>query len=482
MSSLAPPPGPPAAGVRAPNERVTFFKKLAFGVGGMTFLFGSVGVKSLAVPVYQMTLLLDPALLGVLLALPSLWDAITDPVMGYLSDRTESRWGRRRPYIIGGAICSAFAFTLIWMVPTDWTSSAQAVWFIVTSLLYYTCYTVWAVPYQSLGFEITPNYHERTTVMGFQAFFVKSADLVYPWIFPLAQLSIFATVMQGVRSVTMVAAFGVFVLIGTIPGMFVKERFRHEALPVQTLKKLKKPKFWSGYKEVLFNQAVIVVIVLTVMKLIAGVFGSNLDYYLLVYYVFDGDIEQGSVWKGILSTGYAVMGFIVIVPMAWLARRFDKRATLMGVYGLAVIGGFVKWFVFQPGHTWIILLDPFFNASIWIALGMLVPSMLADVCDFDEWKHGQRREGMIGAFLTWIQKSGTSLAFLISGIALNIVGFNAALGGDQNPEAILGIRLILAGTTSAVGLCSMVVLMFYPLNEKRMSQIRGDLEERRGVV
>ncbi len=454
--------------------------RIAYGIGGLTAFFGAVGVKSLAFPVYNMTLKVDPALLGLLLALPRFWDAITDPAMGYLSDRTNSRFGRRRPYIVVGAVLTAIAFVSIWMVPEQWPQSGQLAWFMVTSLIFYTCLTVWAVPYQSLGYEITANYHERTAVMSVTSFFMKCGELLSQWIFPLAQLAIFASVLQGVRMVTIGIAVLFFAIAGMIPGFFVKERFSGQA--AQAIKKKKTPpKFWRSCRDVIVNRGVAILVTLTLLKITAGLFSSALDYYLIVYYMFDGDIAEGSIWKGVLTTGYGLVGFASIPIIAYCSRRFDKKRTLAGIYVLLVIGGIAKWFLFQPGNSWILLLDALLCGPNFVAVGMLMPSMAADICDEDEWQYGKRREGIIASLMSWIQKTGASLAFFGGGLALNWVGFDAALGGDQSPGAILGIRVLFCLSTVILSAIAVVVLFFYPLNEKRVLEIRSDLEGRRGV-
>jgi GPH family glycoside/pentoside/hexuronide:cation symporter len=112
---------------------------------------------------------------------------------------------------------------------------------------------------------------------------------------------------------------------------------------------------------------------------------------------------------------------------------------------------------------------------------MIMPSMAADICDEDEWNHGVRREGMFGAALSWFNKTAVSLSFLGSGVALNLVGFDAARGGAQTPGAILGMRLVLVFGTIVPAVLALAVLRFYPLNERRAAKIRADLEARRGV-
>lgn len=476
-----PPTPPPAA-----TSRVSWKEKIAYGVGGLPTQFGEAGVKTLAVPVYQMTLMVDPALLGLMMAIPRFIDALTDPLMGHISDRTESRYGRRRPYIFVGAWLTALAFILIWQVPAGWSHAWQLGWFLVTSTVFFLCNTVWGVPYQSLGYEITADYHERTRVMAVQAVFIKVAGFIYQWVFPLAQLAFFATVIQGVQAVTIGIGVVIFGPAGCLPALLVRERFAKQPKPVATDAGAPAAgahfSLWSGCRAVWENRGMRVLSVLTLLQIVAGMLSGSLDYYLIVYYMFGGDLVQGSIWKGWLSSTYAVVGFAAIWPAAWLSRRFDKRTALGIIYSMAAVGGLLKWVLFNPTHPWLILLDPLLCGPIYVGLSVLVPSMVADICDEDELRHGHRREGMFGAVLSWLRKTGWSLAFLGSGLALNLVGFDAALKGAQSEATLTGIRLSMALTTSLTSVVALCILRFYRLDKPRAAAIRAELEARRGAV
>jgi len=476
----APPPSPATPARAATTGRVRWTEKLAYGIGGLPVQFGEAGMKTLAVPVYQMMLKIDPALLGLAMAVPRLIDAFTDPLIGHVSDRTRGRWGRRRPYIVGGALLSGLSFIIIWMVPVNWTHNAQLWWFLGTSVLFYLCNSVWAVPYQSLGYEVSPDYNERTGIMGMQAVFYKLASLLYQWIFPLAQLAIFASVMDGIRTVTVFVAVAVFILAGGLPGFLVRERF---VLP-NDRREPNKPRFnfLTACSTVLRNRSMLIIASLVTLQTIAGMLCGNLDYYLIVYYMSGGDLAQGSVWKGWLSSGYAVVGFLSIWPAVQLSRRLGKRATLSIIYGMAVVGGALKWLVFNPHWPWLIMLDPLLCAPVYVGLSVLVPSMMADICDEDELLHGERREGLFGAMLSWIRKFGVSLAFLGSGLTLNLIGFDAALEGAQHPSAILGIRLVMSLATSGTSVIALLLLRSYYLDRTRAAAIRVELEARRGAA
>ncbi len=480
---MSPTPSAPSQGAAPPVEyetreadKVGFWEKSALGAGYLAKFYGDNGVKSLAIPFYQMVLKVDPGILGLILAIPRLWDAFTDPLVGMISDNCRSRFGRRKPIIVLGAILQAVAFGAIWMVPSGLSQGATITYLIVTLLIFYTCFSIFSVPLMSLTYEMTADYQERTRVSAFGGFFGKIGELSYSWVFWAANLAIFGSVMHGMRAVGWTIAICIMGLAGMIPGLFVRERhFQRAALQ-------EKVRFGPALKAAFSNRAFLVLIGFTVCQVLAGMLSSNIDYYLLVYHMNAGDIVEGSKWKGVLSTGFAIVGVASIYPVNWMANRLGKRSTLFIIFGLNLVGGVAKWFIFTPGNPWKILLDPILCGPAWTAVNILQYSMLADVCDDDEHRHGLRREGMLGSLFSWFQKTGYAFAFFGAGLALNFVHFDAALGGAQAPGTILGMRLMLAGSISVWSLLAIGLLLFYPLSKRRAYEIRDDLEKRRGAV
>lgn len=460
-----------------PEDKVGFWQKLAFGVGTLPVFYAIAGVGSFAIPVYQMTLKLDPVLFGIALSIPRFLDAFIDPLMGRISDNTHSRWGRRRPYIFFGAIIQALFFGIIWMVPANLSNGAIATYLIGTQILFYIGYTMYSVPYNSLGYEMTPDYNERTQVWAFSSLFNKIGELGYNWIFPLASLAVFSSAMEGVRTVGWIVAIVILGIMGIIPSLFLKERYFKKA------EKQEKVRLWPALKASVSNKAFMLLIGLTALQIGAGMLTSSLDQYLIVYYMFDGDIAHGQYWKAWLSTSYGILGIIWIFPITWLSNRYGKHVTLAISFGLVLFGAAGKWFLFTPGHPWKILFDCVLCGPVWVAIATLTPSMLADICDEDELRHGFRREGTFSALFSWVQKTGYSFGFLGAMIILALTGFNAAnAGGIQTPETILSMRLVLTLTTAAWAISALLVLAFYPLNRKRAYEIRDQLEARRGKV
>jgi GPH family glycoside/pentoside/hexuronide:cation symporter len=457
-------------------DRVPFGEKLALGTGGLPMFLGLAAIGSFATPFYQMTLKLDPVWLAAALTVPRFLDAFIDPLVGRFSDNFHSRFGRRRPLVALGALVQALAFGLIWMVPVNWGQASLAAWLVATQIVFYTGYSFFSVPFLALQYEITPDYDERTSVSSFVGFFGKAGEMGYNYIFPIASSMMFASAITGVRTLGWIVGAVFLGIVAVLPALFVRERFYHKTEAQKPVKLI------PGIKAAFVSKAFVILVGLTLLQIVAGMFASNLDRYLLVYYLFDGNVALGETWKGHLSLAYAIVGILAIYPVSWLARRIGKAQTVAVTFGLVLVGSLGKWLLFTPGNPLKILLDPLLCGPVWIAINVLTPSMLADICDEDELRGGLRREGVFGAIFSWIQKVGYSTAFFGAFLSLKMTGFDAALGGAQTAETILRLRLILALSTAAWALLAFVLLAIYPLNRKRAHEIRAALEARRGRV
>jgi len=478
-------------------DRVPFREKLALGVGGFTSLFAYIGINTVARTAYVMILGLNPAWVGMALFIPRMWDAISDPLMGKISDDFHSKWGRRRPFIIIGAISMGIVFGLIWMVPQGWSQVAILTYFIIMQLIFFTCSTVFSVPYNALTYEMTPDYNERNSVMAYNAFFHKVGEFLYEWIVPLAaifSLAFFAAKLpkdqtvelNGIRVMTWLVGLVIMAGIGMIPGLFVRERFAKKTEHQEKIKLL------QSCKEAFSSRPFVILVIIVILNVLSGVLAMSMDHYVMTYYMANGDITLGSIWKGLLSSGYAVVGLVSIPIIAWLANLFGKRGSLYFVYGLMVFGGIMKWFIFTPGHHLfyigkiaidpVILIDPILCGPMWVAVKIMLASMMADICDDDELRYGKRREGMFGGAFSFLEKTAWSLSAFGAGLTLWLSGYKSSLGGNQDPKTFTVMRLFLAGAPAITAVFAIVALKFYPITAKRAAETRQKLEERRGVV
>ena len=298
----------------------------------------------------------------------------------------------------------------------------------------------------------------------------------YNYIFPIASSVMFVSAIAGVRTLGWVVGLVFLGVIALLPAIFVRERFYQKTAKQETVKLL------PGIAAAFASRAFTVLVALTLLQIVAGMFASNLDRYLLVYFLHGGDVALGETWKGHLSLAYAVVGILAIYPVSWLAQRIGKTQAVMVAFALTFVGAIGKWVLYTPGYEWKILFDPLFCGPVWIAINILTPAMLADICDEDELRGGLRREGLFGAIFSWVQKVGYSAAFFGAFLSLKMTGFDAALGGAQTPETILRLRLILTLSTAAWAVLAILLLRAYPLDRARAHEIRAALEARRGRV
>ena len=207
----------------APEDRIPILQRVIYGAGAFVnnLLAGSIGAMMI---VLNLGLGMNPALVGLLGMLPRLFDAITDPLMGYISDNTKSRWGRRRPYIFVGAIGVGLAYMFLWQLPRGESESYLFWYFLVGSLIFFLAYTIFATPWVALGYEMTPDYNERTRLMGTQFFIGQFAYFVYPWLLLIMQdETMFDDMVDGAANVGFV--IGAFAIVfGLLPALFLKER------------------------------------------------------------------------------------------------------------------------------------------------------------------------------------------------------------------------------------------------------------------
>jgi len=146
------------------KDRVPLKQKVAYGMGVVSDHYATVCLSVFFIPFFSDFLKISATFVGGAMAFARIWDAFTDPFVGTWSDRSQTRFGRRRPFIMGGVILTGLCYPLIWLASPDWSATATLTFLVIILLVYYTCYSLFSVPYESLGSELTPNYEERTNI------------------------------------------------------------------------------------------------------------------------------------------------------------------------------------------------------------------------------------------------------------------------------------------------------------------------------
>jgi GPH family glycoside/pentoside/hexuronide:cation symporter len=468
-----------------PEDRVPFHLKIVYGLGAFVNNTLAAAVGGMII-VLNLGLGLSPALVGLLGALPRLTDALTDPLMGYISDNTKSRWGRRRPYIFVGAIAAGIVYALLWQLPAEKSVTFYFAYFLVGSLIFYLAYTIYATPWVAFGYELTPDYHERTRLMGVQNFIGNIAYMISPYFLAIMYLPMFGDVVTGAGYLAII--IGVVVIgLGVLPAIFLRERFKDVAAAEAEEKESAGVgdvimDFFRGFGKTLKFKPFVKLCVATFLVFNGFILIAAFQAYVIIYYVFGGDQAAGSVFVGHSGLVQAISALLVIALVTWLATRIGKRRAFYVSTGISMVGYALKWFCYTPDNPWMVLIPAPLMAFALAGLFTLMPSMVADVVDADELNTHERREGMYGSIFWWVVKLGQSAAILGGGLLLVWTGFDVELGGDQTAEAIRLMRLcdaFIPCITSAIAIWS---IAGYSITEEKAHEVRVQLEARRGTV
>jgi GPH family glycoside/pentoside/hexuronide:cation symporter len=465
-----------------PEDRISIPQKLIYGLGAFVNNLLAAAIGSMTI-VLNLGLGMNPALVGLLGALPRLFDAFTDPLVGYISDQTKSRWGRRRPYIFIGAIAAGIIFALLWQLPSGKSEMYYFWFFLIGSLVFYLAYTIFATPWVALGYELTPDYHERTRVMAVQNFMGQLAYLISPWFLWIMQNNaLFDDLVSGARSLAIVIG-AVVICIGILPAIFLKERFREVA--VQELIagfRASTLDFFRGFAAALKFSPFFKLCVATFMVFNGFMLVASFQAYVIIYYVFAGDQSLGAQYAGWSGTVSAIATFCVIFFVSWLSTKIGKRRAFFVATGVSIVGYALKWFCYSPQYPLLLLLPAPLIAFGLGGLFTLMGSMVADVCDLDELESHERREGMFGSIYWWVVKLGMAAALALGGLLLNATGFDVTLGGEQTASTIYQMRMFDVGIPLISSVIAIWVIASYPITEQKAHEVRLELERRRGSV
>ncbi len=467
MTDVAPSKNPQS------QERVTLLHKFAYGFGASADMIGFHGPAQLIMPVYTLALGVNPALVGIAIGITRVWDAFLDPVMGSISDRTQSRHGRRRPYIFSGAILAGLTFALMWQIPTGWSDTAYFTLLIGSLILFYTAFTIFTVPYHAIGYEMTSSYHERTSVMSYRMFFNMIGNISAGWLLAGTQLDWFDSTLEGVRYIGPLTGL-VFILFGIAPVFFIKERSAVQSSP----SKRQMPIFRS-LLATLKDPSFRILIILTVLMLSGWTFAMSIIVFINVSYVFPGDLKASSILVGGMGMIQTAVVVIALMLATRLSKSIGKKGILKISFSIQFIHALAAWFLITPDHPYLQVIAYAIGAAGNMTFFLMLHSMTSDICDADELENGTRREGMYGAVITWMQKLCVSIAVAIVGGILVMVGFDQTEGAIQTDQTALSLRLIYSGIFVTISIVSLSLLRYYKLTEKKVLQIQADLAERK---
>ncbi|WP_340106001.1 MFS transporter [Rhodohalobacter sp. 8-1] len=461
-------------GVKLERPRLTFKEKVGFSLGDMASnLYFQTFV--LFLPIFYTDVMGIPAAaMGTMMLVTRIWDAITDPMMGMIADRTQTRWGKFRPYILSFAIPLAIAGVLTFTVP-DFTVSGKLIYAYATYMLLMMLYTAINVPYAALMGVITPNSMERTEVSSFR-FVAAFGGQIIVGAATLGLVQYFGGENEALGwQMTMVAygALAVALLFATF--YLTKERVSPT--------KEKRNKVSDDLKDLFQNKPWVLVGAATLFQLTYIVMrGSSTTYYFR-YFVGDQQLEllgwTIDLTYAIFASSFITAGTIATLIGAVLTKFFTKLMDKKFVYSgfLLSSAAFSCFFFFlQPDNVLLMytlnVLVSFFFGSV----SVLQWAIYTDAADYGEWKFGRRATGLIMAASLFALKLGLTFGGAITGWMLDVHGFVPL--AEQTGEAMLGIRLLMSVYPAIFGFIGGGIMLFYPLKDAFMVQIEEELEAR----
>lgn len=458
------------------KDRISVLEKLSFSAGALPYGFAYFTVTQMAYPVLNMTLGMSATLIGVMLAIGRLWDAVDDPLVGWISDNARTRWGRRLPFILLGAVMLAITLPLMWMFPSGLGQTGIFIWFTVTSVLFYTAGTFFSVPWLSLSYELTPDPQERTRIHAYRAYMGAFIGLLLPWLFAWAQSDVFTDVLSGVRWLSV--GCGILCILFTLPiVLFCKERFADKALKQEKISIVRSVKETLSNKPFLIFECGIVSVAIGAPMLVGA-----LGIYINTYYIFDGDMKAGASMSALATSVTVVIKLLTLPLTVKLCSLYGKVTVMRWSLGIGLVGAPLQYITYTPDYPYLQLVSAILLAPCVTAFWLLVDPMKADCADYDEWKTGLRREGSYASVANWIEKMSVTGVLFLSGFVLNITGYDPSLGADQSDETLWLMRVLYCVFPFLGTVVSLISLKFYSLSEERMQSIREELVKRRGSI
>ena len=464
------------------GTKVPFGQKLAWGLGMLANQMFPAALGVFLVVLVQ-DLGFSPLAWGFIYFAPRFFDAITDPIMGFISDNTRSKWGRRRQYVFIGGLILGLAYIAMWQLYRENGLTYNFIYFMSCSFVFYLGLTIFSVPYVAMGYEMSDDFHERTSIMAVAQFIGQWAWVIAPWFWViLYNPDWFATPDVGVRQLSIWVAVPCAIL-ACIPAIFVKSRStldRDDFQPINAGALVNSlGEVWRSTVEAFaipqFRKiAFATFLVFNSFNVIAA-----FTFFIIVHYLFHGDAGNAGVWPAMHGcVGALLTTFMVIPAVAALAKKIGKKKAFIVSQAVSIVGYILFWFLFVPGKPYLFLFAlPFHSFGIG-GLFTIMMSMTADVCDVDELNSGKRREGVLGAVYWWMVKFGHAFAGLLAGLIMSVVGFSPDAVTDS---ALTGLRIAYTFLPIAGVLGAIAIMWNYDISEEQAAEVRRQLAERKAA-
>jgi GPH family glycoside/pentoside/hexuronide:cation symporter len=443
------------------HARLGLREKAGYGIGDFGFNLYWANISAFLLIFYTDVMGLAAGAVGTMMLVTKLVDAATDPLMGALADRTRSRWGRFRPWMLYGALPLALTGVLTWTVP-DLGAGGKLLWAYATFTLMMLAYTVLAMPYSALSGVMTADSQQRTTLISFRFIAAFAGTTVVNWL----TLDLVRWLGRGDEPLGWQLTLGLYGVVAVMCFAIVFASTRERIAPPPQ----QRSQVRQDVADLLHNRPWLVLFALALVIMVTIVMRSGSLVYYLKYHV------QRPELTGLFLGSYSVALALGAAATPLLTRYMDKKRLLVCL--MAAVGAISCAMYFVPGDAlWTMLA---LNTTVGLLLGPKSPlafSMYADCADYTEWKTGRRATAMTFAAATFSQKLGGALASAAIAWVLAAMGYVA--NQAQSEASRLGIVLLLTVIPGVIALLAAWVMRFYPLDDAELARVQADLHARR---
>ncbi|XTZ12723.1 MAG: MFS transporter [cyanobacterium endosymbiont of Rhopalodia inflata] len=445
------------------EKKLTFSTKFFYGIGELSgslpsniliffFLFFLTNVAGLS-----------PGLAGLMMLVGKVWDAINDPIIGWLSDHTCSRWGRRYPWMLFGSVPLGITSILLWVVPPTTNQLLLFTYYGVISFLFYIAFTAVLLPYGTLSAELTQGYDERTSLISF-----RSAFSIGGSIFSLALAQIIFSKNYNIKQQ--------YLLIGLICGLLAMLMIyisvwgtynRYHQVQQKHLKRNKTSTL--SFKEQLYlafdNRPFLYVMGIYLCSwLSVQIIASTIPFFII------NCMKLPKIYVTQIAITVQGTAFFVLFFLNFISKKLEKKNIFfLGIPSIIIAG--LGLFFLQSGQV-VLLYILAVMAGIGVATAYIVPwSMLPDVIDLDELNTGERREGIFFGVVVQLQKIGVALALFFVGQILDWSGYISFGEGVQPESALWAIRIIIGPISAGILFMGLILAYFYPITRQVHQEI-----------
>ncbi len=454
------------------SNKVSLKEKIGYGFGdaasSMYWKIFSIYLAIFYTDVFE----ISAAAAGTMFLLTRIWDTANDPIMGIIGDRTHTRWGKFRPYLLWVAVPFALIGVLLFTTP-NWNVSSRIVYAYITYTLMMMVYTAINVPYASLLGVMSSNPNDRTSFASYRMIFAFAGSLLVVAIYqPLVDWFKISFSQERSYQFTMMVIGSLAVVFFVLTFLWTKERIQPP--------KNQKNNLWQDVKNLGNNIPWFILLGAGLATLIFNSIRDGVALYYFKYYIIDDAAVTFSAATFTFSTLYLFLGqatnMIGVMMAKPVSSRLGKRKTFIyAMFGAALLSG-VFYFI-DKNQVWQVYA---LQAMISFCAGIVFPllwSMYADAADYSQWKTGRRATGLVFSASSMSQKLGWTFGGYIMLMLLSYYGFKANV--DQSPETIMGIKYMMSFVPGLAAFISGLVMFFYQLNDTKMKTITDDLEKQR---